>query len=598
MLKLLFLFLLLWSCGQVLGQGTAVTKSNDIVVIRGKSYYLHTVQPGQTLYSICKAYGANIDEVKSLNDKKDNALSLYEVLKVPYTDPFVQQDDKFYYHKVLKGETFYSIARLYKIKPKRLLKFNEGYAQNQPLAVGAVVKLPLAEIDLSVLGEEEIEASVGKKQEIRPERPVRNESVKKVEEASVTDILQNALMQKNEKTEQEPEKETTTVIGATDKMEIPDYISEVVMPVDPFVKVALLLPFSAKDYPVFVDTLVEKMPVQISARSEQFISFYEGVLLAVDSLKNQGYKVNLKVFDTERSAEKMYTMVDEIDRFHPDLIIGPVYGSVYKALMDDLTNKNIPVIYPLSSRSEEFGVYPDFIQVNPSMKALTVAMSDWLREEAEEANLVCLNLTGNEVSHSDLEDIRLFKEYMHRIGSMNFYDWKTSAVPLDGLRLQLLPDRENIIILPTTKEAEVSKILPVLSALTDGYRITVVGFPEWQAFTSVDHETYFKLNTKIFTYSYVDNTTEPAKRFALKYRKYFYTEPNNLAYKAFDMSLYFIELAAKYRDRTLDALEFYPRNGDFSRFYFQKMEGQAGKENQGFYIVNFGSDYRLKIESL
>lgn len=598
MLKLLFLFLLLWSCGQVLGQGTAVTKSNDIVVIRGKSYYLHTVQPGQTLYSICKAYGANIDEVKSLNDKKDNALSLYEVLKVPYTDPFVQQDDKFYYHKVVKGETFYSIARLYKIKPKRLLKFNEGYAQNQPLAVGAVVKLPLAEIDLSVLGEEEIEASVGKKQEIRPERPVRNESVKKVEEASVTDILQDALMQKNEKTEQEPEKETTTVIGATDKMEIPDYISEVVMPVDPFVKVALLLPFSAKDYPVFVDTLVEKMPVQISARSEQFISFYEGVLLAVDSLKNQGYKVNLKVFDTERSAEKMYTMVDEIDRFHPDLIIGPVYGSVYKALMDDLTNKNIPVIYPLSSRSEEFGVYPDFIQVNPSMKALTVAMSDWLREEAEEANLVCLNLTGNEVSHSDLEDIRLFKEYMHRIDSMNFYDWNTSAVPLDGLRLQLLPDRENIIILPTTKEAEVSKILPVLSALTDGYRITVVGFPEWQAFTSVDHETYFKLNTKIFTYSYVDNTTEPAKRFALKYRKYFYTEPNNLAYKAFDMSLYFIELAAKYRDRTLDALEFYPRNGDFSRFYFQKMEGQAGKENQGFYIVNFGSDYRLKIESL
>lgn len=598
MLKLLFLFLLLWSCGQVLGQGTAVTKSNDIVVIRGKSYYLHTVQPGQTLYSICKAYGANIDEVKSLNDKKDNALSLYEVLKVPYTDPFVQQDDKFYYHKVVKGETFYSIARLYKIKPKRLLKFNEGYAQNQPLTVGAVVKLPLAEIDLSVLGEEEIEASVGKKQEIRPERPVRNESVKKVEEASVTDILQDALMQKNEKTEQEPEKEITTVIGATDKMEIPDYISEVVMPVDPFVKVALLLPFSAKDYPVFVDTLVEKMPVQISARSEQFISFYEGVLLAVDSLKNQGYKVNLKVFDTERSAEKMYTMVDEIDRLHPDLIIGPVYGSVYKALMDDLTNKNIPVIYPLSSRSEEFGVYPDFIQVNPSMKALTVAMSDWLREEAEEANLVCLNLTGNEVSHSDLEDIRLFKEYMHRIGSMNFYDWNTSAVPLDGLRLQLLPDRENIIILPTTKEAEVSKILPVLSALTDGYRITVVGFPEWQAFTSVDHETYFKLNTKIFTYSYVDNTTEPAKRFALKYRKYFYTEPNNLAYKAFDMSLYFIELAAKYRDRTLDALEFYPRNGDFSRFYFQKMEGQAGKENQGFYIVNFGSDYRLKIESL
>ena len=113
-------------------------------------------------------------------------------------------------------------------------------------------------------------------------------------------------------------------------MEIPDYISEVVMPVDPFVKVALLLPFSAKDYPVFVDTLVEKMPVQISARSEQFISFYEGVLLAVDSLKIKDTKLTWR-FRYRTECREMYTMVDEIDRFHPDLIIGPVYGSVYKA---------------------------------------------------------------------------------------------------------------------------------------------------------------------------------------------------------------------------------------------------------------------------
>ena len=83
-------------------------------------------------------------------------------------------------------------------------------------------------------------------------------------------------MQKNEKTEQEPEKETTTVIGATDKMEIPDYISEVVMPVDPFVKVALLLPFSAKDYPVFVDTLVEKMPVRFLPVPSNLFLFMKG----------------------------------------------------------------------------------------------------------------------------------------------------------------------------------------------------------------------------------------------------------------------------------------------------------------------------------
>ncbi len=148
-------------------------------------------------------------------------------------------------------------------------------------------------------------------------------------------------------------------------MEIPDYISEVVMPVDPFVKVALLLPFFCKRLSCICRYAGGKNAGTDFCPLRAIYFFYEGVLLAVDSLKNQGYKVNLKVFDTERSAEKMYTMVDEIDRFHPDLIIGPVYGSVYKALMDDLTNKNIPVIYPLSSRSEEFGVYPDFYPGQP-----------------------------------------------------------------------------------------------------------------------------------------------------------------------------------------------------------------------------------------
>ena len=101
-------------------QEVEISKSQDIIVLQGKSYYLHTVMPGQTLFSICKAYGVNVADVRVLNNKTDNSLRLYEVLRIPYIEPFVQQDDKFYYHKVQQGETIYSIARLYNIKPKRV----------------------------------------------------------------------------------------------------------------------------------------------------------------------------------------------------------------------------------------------------------------------------------------------------------------------------------------------------------------------------------------------------------------------------------------------------------------------------------------------
>ena len=64
------------------------------------------------------------------------------------------------------------------------------------------------------------------------------------------------------------------------------------------------------------------------------------------------------------------------------------------------------------------------------------------------------------------------------------------------------------------------------------------------------------------------------------------------------MALYFIGLAAKYRDRTLDAIEYYSQDGEFSRFSFSKIYNGQGKENQSLYIVNFGSDYQLKLENL
>ena len=114
----------------------------------------------------------------------------------------------------------------------------------------------------------------------------------------------------------------------------------------------------------------------------------------------------------------------------------------------------------------------------------------------------------------------------------------------------------------------------------------------------MEHEIYFKLNVKFFSYSYVDISTMPSKSFAEEFRNYFKIEPNNLSYKAYDMGLYFIGLAAKYRDRTLDAIEYYGADGDFSRFDFSKIPGQQGKENRGLYIVNFGSDYQLKIDKV
>lgn len=562
-------------------QSVEVTRSSDIVVLRGKSYYLHTVQSGQTLFSICKAYGTSVEEVKALNGKKDNALSLYEVLKIPYVEPFVRQDEKYYYHKVRQGETVYSVARLYRITPKRLLKFNAGYADT-PLAVGAVLKLPLNEITLPEEDGHTVRQSGREETDWAAEgKNVRDEG--------------HIVMTENRETEPRDTLPVSSGYAVPDRQDsVPAYFSENHAPVDSCVKVALLLPLSAGDYPVYQDSLSALQPVTLSARAEMFIGFYEGILLAVDSLKSSGYRIDLHVFDTERSNERIQLIADEINRLQPDLILGPIYASLYRGMAERLDDKNIPLVYPLSSRSEDFGKYPNFIQVSASFDVLAGQMLRWLDRKRAEANIVYINLL--DLEDSEVEEKRSFGRQVAALDGVHDFGWNMDQIPLDSLRMLLLPDRENIIVLPVAKETEVSKVLPLLSALTDGYRITVLGLPEWQTFTSVDHETYYKLNTKLFTYSYVDYRSDAAKSVAEKYRKYFYSEPGTLVFKAFDMGMYFIELAAKYRERTLEALDYYSGSVGCSKFRFMRMPDGAGKENYGFYVVNFSSDYSLKIE--
>ena len=44
------------SVGYAIEQSPMIEKSEVIVFINGKKFYVHTVKAGETLYSICKAY--------------------------------------------------------------------------------------------------------------------------------------------------------------------------------------------------------------------------------------------------------------------------------------------------------------------------------------------------------------------------------------------------------------------------------------------------------------------------------------------------------------------------------------------------------------
>lgn len=96
----------------------------------------HLVKPGETLFSIARLYQMSINDLKQINNYKDDKVIqpgelLFLVEQEPVTgvakmDEKQQNEEKTYiYHQVASGETMYKIARQYNVTIKEIMEWNE-----------------------------------------------------------------------------------------------------------------------------------------------------------------------------------------------------------------------------------------------------------------------------------------------------------------------------------------------------------------------------------------------------------------------------------------------------------------------------------------
>ena len=127
-----------------------VRRSESIVRIEGDSYYVHTVEAGQTLYSLAKAYDVSTAAIVHYNPLVAGGLKVGQVLKIPavgVTQPKMSQrkiNRLFDEHEVKQGETVYSISRMYAVPVATLLEDNASLDPTH-LAIGQKVLIRKAD---------------------------------------------------------------------------------------------------------------------------------------------------------------------------------------------------------------------------------------------------------------------------------------------------------------------------------------------------------------------------------------------------------------------------------------------------------------------
>ncbi|MDR2510881.1 MAG: LysM peptidoglycan-binding domain-containing protein, partial [Bacteroidales bacterium] len=71
------------------GLAVEIPLSTTLKVINDKTYFVHQVEKGQTLYSICKLYDINIQDIIRVSDKP--ALQDGEMLTIPAKEKILAQ---------------------------------------------------------------------------------------------------------------------------------------------------------------------------------------------------------------------------------------------------------------------------------------------------------------------------------------------------------------------------------------------------------------------------------------------------------------------------------------------------------------------------
>ncbi|MDX9697465.1 MAG: LysM peptidoglycan-binding domain-containing protein [Bacteroidales bacterium] len=643
----LTVFLSLFLGSALFGQTDTVKieKSTDKVIIGGQVYYVHIVKKGETLYSLSKAYEVSQKDIAKENPEIFLGLIIGQALKIPHIKSDKVNEDQedtqnFIYHRVKKSQTLYSLSRKYDVSQEEIIKYNPSVKYG--ITIDQIIKIPkkgyVAEdvtvpqtkpfIDTIKLSDQYIYHDVKPKETIYSLVRLYNLSeellydlnpflsdglkigqvlkIPKVQEPVDGFVFENITAQAKDSVVYEKR----SIIAYSDSVKYNRCDSIRRKITEPF-DVAVLLPFyidnSEQEY--YIDSsktnefgkkiyeTVYRSPNYIYPRAVNFVEFYEGILLAVDSLKSNGFSVNLHVYDTQGDTNVVKNILLKPQLKNVDLIIGPVYSNEVEVVSRFSMQHGIKMVSPLSDNLSLTETNPYIFQVSPGFSSQFDEMAK-ASSSFKDKNIVLLH----NIDSLQHQNISILKEKL-----FNYYSIDTTIKDLQfkevfftdsiqAIEHALKKSTENIVLVPSNDQAFVSLVVSNLNSLSSkGYSIKTFGMSRWYRFGNIDPEYFYALNTHLVIPFYIDFKDQKVKEFIKKYRKLFKSEPDQYVMHGFDVGMYFFTALQKYGVDFQDCIYHHHTDQLQADFKFVKWFSNSGYENIGMSIVRYDKDYTINL---
>jgi len=365
------------------------------------------------------------------------------------------------------------------------------------------------------------------------------------------------------------------------------------------IKIALLLPFRAKLF----DTIA---PQEIFHKDHVLnnivTDLYLGAELAVDSLRNQGIKINFSVFDTEDRNTKINEMITDKSLEDKDVIIGSIYSDETVKLANSV---KVPLIFPIFSKAQTSFTSPIIVKTAPDKNLYKEKLLLYMSKQYKNENIIIVGDSTaasiaeiNQIAtilkqHDSIKEVhKIIPHYGYiaqerflkimKSGSTKINNWVLIATSNDVIASNAINSLISFPDPPKPKEGkEPQKKI--------NYNVKLFGFDKY------DYVAYNKLAQLEFVYvsdTYVDESSLEVRVFNGQYLQKNKALPSYYATRGFDVTYDVIMRLASGKD-LYDTFKNGVSYRVESKFDFNKRHFSIS-ENRGLYLLEFQPDLSLK----
>jgi len=286
------------------------------------------------------------------------------------------------------------------------------------------------------------------------------------------------------------------------------------------------------------------------------LEFYEGAVMAIDSINQSGRKVSMEVFDIHSKTGSIAYVLSNKKMDSLDIIIAQASGSDYLELAQIAKEKNIPMVSATYPNDGGIRESPMVYIANPKINSHIQFIHNQLFKKWPDANIIWFKRTGA------ADDI--IENQFRELNATSMYRNKFKTVPLnpafnmEDLAPYLDTTKTNVLIAGSLDDNFAIQFARAIATYPKKGIIQVIGMPGWDGMKEIQGKSYAGIPIYFTTPFNIPSGHQWATQVDEKIKSITGVKPSISMLKGFELTYYFVNILSKYGEIRIDAPEAKP----------------------------------------